>query len=56
MHLVKKEVTAKDFYRQIQITDIFTIDVNKVVLSYGHGITEMTQSRWSADTTVYEDA
>ena len=29
----QKEVTAKDFYRQRQITDIFTIDVNKVVLS-----------------------
>ena len=29
----QKEVTAKDFYRQRQITDIFTIDVNKVVVS-----------------------
>ena len=28
-----KEVTAKEFYRQRQITDIFTIDVNKVVVS-----------------------
>ena len=27
------EVTTKDFYRQRQITDIFTIDVNKVVVS-----------------------
>ena len=27
------EVTSKDFYRQRQITDIFTIDVNKLVLS-----------------------
>ena len=29
----RKEVTAKDFYGQRQITDIFTIDVNKVVIS-----------------------
>ena len=29
----QKEVTTKDFYRQRQITDIFTIDVNKVVVS-----------------------
>ena len=27
------EVTSKDFHKQRQITDIFTIDVNKVVLS-----------------------
>ena len=27
------EVAFKDFYKQRQITDIFTIDVNKVVLS-----------------------
>ena len=29
----QKEVTAKDFYGQTQITDIFTLDVNKLVLS-----------------------
>ena len=29
----QKEVTAKYFYRQRQITDIFTIDKNKVVVS-----------------------
>ena len=28
-----KEVAAKDFYRQRQITDTFTIDGNKIVLS-----------------------
>ena len=28
-----KEVTSKGFYGQRQITDIFTIDVNKVVIS-----------------------
>ena len=30
---VKKEVTTKDFYGQRQITDIFTSDINKVVIS-----------------------
>ena len=29
----QKEVTTKDFYEQRQITDIFTIDVNKLVIS-----------------------
>ena len=29
----QKEVTAKDFYKQRQITNIFTINVNKVVVS-----------------------
>ena len=29
----QKEVTAKGFYKQRQITDIFTIDMNKVVVS-----------------------
>ena len=29
----QKEVTIKDFYKQRQITDIFTIDVNKMVVS-----------------------
>ena len=29
----QKEVTAKDFYGQRQITDIFTIDLNKMVVS-----------------------
>ena len=28
------EVTSKDFHKQIQITDIFTIDVNKVARSH----------------------
>ena len=30
----QKEVTTKDFYGQRQITDIFTIDANKVVVSH----------------------
>ena len=29
----QKDVTTKDFYGQRQTTDIFTIDVNKVVVS-----------------------
>ena len=29
----QKDVTTKGFYGQRQITDIFTIDVNKVVIS-----------------------
>ena len=29
----QKEVTSKDFYGQRKITDIFTIDVNKLVVS-----------------------
>ena len=33
LKLGQKEVTTKDFYGQRQITDIFTIDVNKVVIS-----------------------
>ena len=29
------EVTSNDFHKQRQVTDILTIDVNKVVLSDG---------------------
>ena len=29
----QKEVTTKDFFGQRQIADIFTIDVNRVVVS-----------------------
>ena len=29
----QKEVTTKDFYGQRQMTDIFTVDVNKLVVS-----------------------
>ena len=29
----QKEVTSKDFYGQRKITDIFTTDVNKLVIS-----------------------
>ena len=32
LKLGQKEVTTKDFHGQRQITDIFTIDVNKVVV------------------------
>ena len=33
MKFGQKEVTTKDFYGQRQITDIFTINVNKLVVS-----------------------
>ena len=33
----QKEITAKDFYKQRQITDIFMIDVNKVIKTNFHG-------------------
>ena len=33
MKFGQKEVTTKDFYRQRKITDILTIDVNRVVVS-----------------------
>ena len=33
MKFGQKEVTTKDFYGQRQITDIFTIDVNRLVVS-----------------------
>ena len=33
LKFVQKEVTTKDFYGQKQITYIFTIDVNKLVVS-----------------------
>ena len=29
----QREVTTKDFYGQRQITDIFTVDINKAVVS-----------------------
>ena len=33
LKLGQKEVRTRDFYQQRQITDIFTIDINKVVVS-----------------------
>ena len=33
LKLGQTEVTIKDFYRQREITDIFTIDVNKAMVS-----------------------
>ena len=33
MKFGQKEVTTKNFYGQREITDIFTIDINKVVVS-----------------------
>ena len=34
----QKESTSKYFYKQKQVTDIFTIDINKVVVSAGYSI------------------
>ena len=37
------EVASKDFHKQRQVTDIFSTDVNKMVLSYKcHAIMEKT--------------
>ena len=33
MKFGQKDVTARDFYGQRQITDIFTTDINKLVVS-----------------------
>ena len=61
----QKEVTTKDFYGQRQITDIFTIDLNKVVVSdkvsYNNGKSNCRyivgyQADGDTDTTVYQDA
>ena len=43
----QKEVTAKEFYKQRQITDIFTIDVNKVVISDKVSCNNGNDSRYS---------
>ena len=34
----QKESASKYFYKQKQVTDIFTIDINKVVVSAGYSI------------------
>ena len=36
------EVASKDFHKQRKITDVFTIHLNKVVLSMYHAIMERT--------------
>ena len=58
----QKEVTTKDFYGQRQITDIFTIDINKVVVSdkvpWNNGKDRRYIVGYQGDgtgTTVYED-
>ena len=60
----KAEVTTKDFYRQRQITDIFTIDVNKVEVSDEGPCNNGNNCRYivgyqvdgGTGTTVYQDA
>ena len=59
----QKEVTTKDFYGQRQITDLFTIDVNKVVVSDKVPCNNGKDCRYivgyqvdgGTDTTVYQD-
>ena len=63
LKLGQKEATNKDFYGQIQITDIFTIDVNNLVVSdktpcnngKDCGNIETLSSWWGTDTTVHQD-
>ena len=62
----QKEVTSKDFYGKRQITEIFTIDINKVVVfdkvscSNGKDCLYIVGCRlsgwWDTDATVYKDA
>ena len=59
----QKEVTTKDFYEQRQITDIFRIDVNRVVISDKVPCNNGKDCRYivgyqvdgGTDTTVYQD-
>ena len=60
----QKEVRSKDFYGQRQITDIFTMDVNKLVISDNVPCNNVKDCRYVVDyqvdggtgTTVYQDA
>ena len=60
----QKEVTTKDFYGQRQITDIFTIDVNKLEVSGKVPCNNGKDCRYivgyqvdgGTDTIVYQDA
>ena len=60
----QKEIAAKEFYSQRQITDIFTIDMNKVMVfdkvscNNGKGCRYIVayQVDGGTDTTVYQDA
>ena len=63
LKLGEKEVTTKDFYEQRQITDIFRIDVNRVVISDKVPCNNGKDCRYivgyqvdgGTDTTVYQD-
>ena len=50
----QKELTAIDFYGQRQITDIFTIDVNKVVVSDKVSYNNGKNYRYIVGYQVYE--
>ena len=59
----QKEVTTKEFYGQRQISNTFTIDVNKVVVSDKVSCNNGKDCRYivgyqvdgGTDTTVYQD-
>ena len=57
----QKAVTNKDCYGQRQITDIFTIDVNRLVISdkmpcnKGKDCRYIKRYHWSIDAAVYQN-
>ena len=59
----QKEVRTKEFHGQRQITDIFTIDLNKVVVSDKVSCNNRKECRFTVgyqvdgdnDTTIYQD-
>ena len=55
----QREVTAKEFYGQRQITHLFTINVNRVVVSDKVSSNTGKDCRYiigyQADTAVYQD-
>ena len=50
----QKEVTVKDLYRQRQITDIFTINVNKLVVSQKMSCNNGKDCRYIVGYQVYD--
>ena len=63
LKISKKEVRTKEFHGQRQITDIFTIDLNKVVVSDKVSCNNGKECRFTVgyqvdgdnDTTIYQD-
>ena len=50
----QKEISTKDFYGQRQITDIFTIDINKLVVSDKVPCSNGKNSRYIVGYQTYE--